>query len=608
MKMSRSVGCEPRLNMQIDPSEQSLRLVAPGAQRPRRGTTLDGSSEASVSTPGREEQHIAAALRSIAQSISTDLDRNPALVGLANTLLRAARSTGEPLRLAIAGQIKRGKSTLVNGLLGEAVAATGKLELTFNVNELTYHDTHRLVAHYRDGSQEQLQWSQLEELTIRNPEMLERLVRIRKLELGMPNELLRDFRLVDTPGLASVHVVDSANTVAYLGIANAAASDDTDEVLTALKRDGAQVHDDSAAEVGEADAILMMFSREVGTAELEAVDEFCHAADSEHSSEITPLRAFGVLGRCDEFWPPAPMPGGPDPMTYEPIRDVAQRIIRRSMSDPAVNRKLYVIHPVAGLVASGAVTASEDLFAALRHIAESADWEFVVRKLMVDTMQFSRSPDLPVAAEVREDLVSKFGLWGIFRACTHIREHPEISDDEVRARLLEDSGITGLRELIISHFGNRTTLIKLHRGLSEVDSAIAACRAAAHSAAHEPHRALAEVAAAVEELRLSMHSFAELDALAAWYNGQLPDGWRGDLLTVTGEHGTSVPARLGLSSDDSLATLLKVAEAKIKLWREQEGDQLRTQRAQAARTILASYERLATRVLWAQEILLATAP
>ena len=49
---------------------------------------------------------------------------------------------GEPLRVAVAGRVKAGKSTLVNALLGRRVAAT-------DVGECT-----KVVAWYRYGLQE----------------------------------------------------------------------------------------------------------------------------------------------------------------------------------------------------------------------------------------------------------------------------------------------------------------------------------------------------------------------------------------------------------------------------------------------------------------------
>jgi ATPase subunit of ABC transporter with duplicated ATPase domains len=76
-------------------------------------------------------------------------------VALVSPALRlAAARLREPLRLAVVGQIKRGKSTLVNAVLGEHVAATGQLELTFTVSEFHYGDERAVRVHYKDGSVE----------------------------------------------------------------------------------------------------------------------------------------------------------------------------------------------------------------------------------------------------------------------------------------------------------------------------------------------------------------------------------------------------------------------------------------------------------------------
>jgi hypothetical protein len=544
-------------------------------------------------------QEVERLLRALAEGLPGQLD------ALARALLRAAGFMTEPLRLAVAGQIKRGKSTLVNGLLGEAVAPTGRLELTFNVNELAYHETPRLVAHYKDGDVEVLPWDDLELLTVRDSAMLGRLIRIRKLELGVPNQLLRQFRLVDTPGLASVHGVDSANSAAYLGITDPGERKGADEVLTAIGRDAAAIHDASIKEVGEADAVLMMFSRAVSAADLQVVDDFCSTIADGTGAELSPLRAFGVLSRCDEFWPPEP---GTDPLTYHPMIDAAQRIVDNWMRDPRVKRRFYVIKPVAGLVALGATTASPEMFGALREISATERWAQTVVRHMCDVKAFTGPPStsLPVPVELRTQMVDELGLWGIFRACTHLRENVGIADADVRQLLLVDSGVLALRELITSHFGNRASLIKLDRGLKDVDAAVGACRVAALGAGLKPPAEVDHVASEVERLRLEMHGFSELAALAAYYDGDLPSEWRADLLSVTGEHGRSVAARLGLADSDPFAALRNVVDDKVELWRARAGDQLGTGAAQAARTVAQSYERLGERIGSAQALLADT--
>ena len=87
--------------------------------------------------------------------VATELDRMAnglsGSVPLANRLRAVAQGLGQPVRLAVVGPVKRGKSTLVNALLREPVASVGVLETTYTVNELYYADSRRLRVSYRDG-------------------------------------------------------------------------------------------------------------------------------------------------------------------------------------------------------------------------------------------------------------------------------------------------------------------------------------------------------------------------------------------------------------------------------------------------------------------------
>ncbi|MFN8515312.1 MAG: dynamin family protein [Chloroflexia bacterium] len=75
----------------------------------------------------------------------------PALAATNRALRRARRRLQQPMRVAIVGLIKAGKSTLMNALLGEAVVATGAVEATFNVNWLCWGEQTGLVVHYKDN-------------------------------------------------------------------------------------------------------------------------------------------------------------------------------------------------------------------------------------------------------------------------------------------------------------------------------------------------------------------------------------------------------------------------------------------------------------------------
>ncbi|MGA8044914.1 MAG: dynamin family protein, partial [Dermatophilaceae bacterium] len=62
------------------------------------------------------------------------------------------RRLAEPLRLAIAGIVKAGKSTLLNAIIGERVAATDAGECTRLVTWYRHATTRSVTAVARDGT------------------------------------------------------------------------------------------------------------------------------------------------------------------------------------------------------------------------------------------------------------------------------------------------------------------------------------------------------------------------------------------------------------------------------------------------------------------------
>lgn len=511
---------------------------------------------------------------------------------VARCLRLAQERLDQPMRVAIAGQIKRGKSTLVNALLGETVAATGQLELTFNVNELVHADEPVAVVRFRDGRSVEVDPSELHRWTVRDPERLADLREIRSVELGLPHRLLRTFRLVDTPGLGSVDGVDAANTHDTLGTSADSEARRRAETLATIGRTEAAIHADSAAEVNRADAVLFLFARSPHDQDLRVVTEFVGAGSD---ATVTPLKAFGVLSRCDEYWPPQPdLPGDHDPMTYDPMAAAGQ-IAARLGCRPALARMFFAIVPVAGLVAEGAQTLPAEAFDVLADLA-AVDPKRLVPRLGDAAFFATREslPGIPVPVRQRRDLIERLGAWGIHLACGYLRDG--LGEAEVRERLLADSGVERLRTLIVDHFGNRASLIKMDGGLRDLETAIVRLRRDARQAGHPVPTEIDALAGRVEDLRSNDHSFAELSVLSALYAQELDlsSAEREELLRVTGEYGQEPTSRLGLDPAASAADQLAVATARIRWWAARGADPLLDRETvRAARTVLRGYERLA---------------
>ncbi len=117
--------------------------------------------------------------------------------------------------VSVLGEFKRGKSTLVNALLGLDLMPTGVLPLTAVATEVVYGPPGATVVHV-DGSTEEIDLSRLSDYVTEagNPAN-ER--QVRRVEARVPADLLRPgIVLVDTPGIGSVFRHDEAAARALL--------------------------------------------------------------------------------------------------------------------------------------------------------------------------------------------------------------------------------------------------------------------------------------------------------------------------------------------------------------------------------------------------------
>jgi len=121
--------------------------------------------------------------------------------------LDAARTrvAGERLNLVVLGEFKRGKSTLINALLGRDILPTGVVPLTSVVTTVGAGQRDRLSILFGDGRQEERPLAELAEYVTEagNPGN-RRGVELARVELD--HELLHaGIELVDTPGIGSIH-------------------------------------------------------------------------------------------------------------------------------------------------------------------------------------------------------------------------------------------------------------------------------------------------------------------------------------------------------------------------------------------------------------------
>ena len=155
-----------------------------------------------------------AALKDLA-AIGTEADREQ--IEALRERLAAAR-----LRVLVAGEAKRGKSTLINALLEREVLPTGVTPLTSVATAVRYGDDPRVQVRFADGHEEKQPLTALPDLVTErgNPGNRRRVADV-AVYLDAPL-LAAGVELVDTPGTGSVFERDTAAAHAALETMDAA--------------------------------------------------------------------------------------------------------------------------------------------------------------------------------------------------------------------------------------------------------------------------------------------------------------------------------------------------------------------------------------------------
>jgi hypothetical protein len=422
----------------------------------------------------------------------------------------------EPLRVAIAGKVKAGKSTLLNALVGERLAPTDAGECTRIVTWYRDGHTYRVTMHPVEGPARQVPFTHEHgamelRLGATDPRDVER------LEVEWPSASLRATTLIDTPGIASLSSDLSQRTHAFL-------APDDDQPTTA-------------------DAVIYLMRH------LHATDvRLLEAFHDDSAARAAPINTVGVLSRADEVGA-----GRVDAL------HTARRIAKRYRADPQVRRLCQTVVPVAGLLAESASTLREDEFRSLRAIAGAERSEVEALLLSADRFREAET-DIGLSTPARDGLLARFGLFGVRLADMLIRRGVVTTADELAAELLRQSGLQDLRGVLTDQFSERQEVLRARSALAALESCLRA----------DDRPETPELMAALERLRAGAHEFAEIRLLNALATGAVrfsEPAIRLDAERLLGAHGRATAVRLGLPPDASADQIRQASCDAIAVWR-----------------------------------------
>ncbi|WP_447004897.1 dynamin family protein [Saccharothrix isguenensis] len=361
------------------------------------------------------------------------------------------RRLSAPLQVAVAGRIKSGKSTLVNALIGRRVAPTDVGECTRLVTRFQYGTVDRIEVVFTDGRKQVLPFESNGSIP---PDLGVDIDKVSHIEAYLTNAVLRDLTVIDTPGLGSLDAASVARTEALLGAGS--------DVGSASGADSAELDPVSRNAVAGAEAVLYVVTQGVRADDQQALAAFTAATASR---EAGPVNAIAVLNKADTI--AAETVEGSDGDTWRAAVLLAER--QAHTLKPRVADVLPVIGLVAESTETGGFTSADA--DALRRLADLDD---ATRETMLISADLFVSWECDVPVGTRTRLLEKLDLYGIGKALEAVDAEPGITAGALRRKLLDASGLDGVRAKLNAVFRSRADGIKAAAALASVTSLAAA--------------------------------------------------------------------------------------------------------------------------------------
>ncbi len=438
-----------------------------------------------------------------------------------------------PLRVAVAGSVSSGKSTLVNALLGQRIAPVDAGECTRLVTWFRYDHHQRIEVQRRDGSVTTVPFAPGNQLP---SDLGVPVDEVARLIVHLSNERLRDLTIIDTPGLNTVTDENQRATADALGLGDATARE----------------AGDSRVAMSDADALLFL-TPHVRESDLEVLEQFRALFAA---SGLSAANAVGILSKVDRLAPD----GDPWP-------------VARRLSEAAKERLANVVAdvvPVMGLLAETGTTDAftEDDAFALEELAKLDELDLEDALISPQDLFDAEVPE--VDRDRRRRLLSMLDLHGIAVGVELVQDGAKGAGAILRG-LRQRSGVEPLSDIVEHEFTRRASALKARGGLADLR------RILAQAQGEEAVVAVA-MAGPLERVELdpALHDLRILDALRAVEEGsaRVPEDLVESLKLLALEE---TPARqLGLDDAADPGEVAAAASRAVAAWARYSNDVRRT--------------------------------